>query len=69
MVEKETEDNSYGNGFAFPLEPNTPLGIAMLIVEDEEGNYEPIRTVATINEAKELAGIDFRERLQRVDDG
>lgn len=41
----------------------------MLIVEDEEGNYEPIRTVATINEAKELARIDFRERLQRVDDG
>jgi hypothetical protein len=41
----------------------------MSIVEDEDGYYEPIGTAATINEAKELAGLNFRGRLRRVDDG
>ena len=60
-----------GNGFAIPLEPDTALGLAMLIAEDEEGKYEPIAVASTISEAKELAASDFRawrRRLERGDD-
>ena len=39
-------------GFAIKLNDDTDLGIAMLILEDEEGAYEPVGTPATINEAR-----------------
>jgi hypothetical protein len=37
------------NGFAVPVEPDTELGLAMLIAEDEDGRYEPVAIAATIN--------------------
>ena len=52
------------NGFAVPLQPDTDLGNAMLIAEDDEGNYVPICMVATISEAKETAQCDFRGRMR-----
>ncbi len=57
-----TEKHRSHNGFATPLEGDTDLGLALLIVEDEDGRYEPVANVATINEAKELAADDFRRR-------
>jgi hypothetical protein len=57
------------NGFAIPLQPDTQLGLAMLIAEDEDGQYEPVAVASTINEAKELAESDFRGRMRRLERG
>jgi hypothetical protein len=57
------------NGFAIPLQPDTALGLAMLIIEDEEGHYEPVAVASTISEAKELAESDLRGRMRRLDRG
>ena len=54
-------------GFAIPLENDTDLGLALLIVEDEEGHYEPVANATTINEAKELAADDLRRRRERLE--
>jgi hypothetical protein len=66
-----TEKQTSNSGFAVPLENDTDLGLALLIVEGEEGHYEPVANAATINEAKELAADDLhrrRERLERDED-
>lgn len=57
------------NQVAVPMSPDAELGLAMLIVEDEYGLYEPVAVAVTINEAKELAGSDLRGRMQRVERG
>ena len=57
------------NGFALPLEPDTELGLAMLIAEDEDGHYEPVAIAATINEAKEIAESDLRGRMRSIERG
>ena len=62
-----TEKHTSDNGFAIPLENDTDLGLALLIVDDEEGHYEPVANVATINEAKELAAADLRRRRGRFE--
>ena len=54
-------------GFAIRLQPDTPLGLAMLIAEDEEGHYEPVAVTSTINEARELAASDMRGRQRRLE--
>ena len=57
------------NGFALPLEPDTVLGLAMLIAEDEDGHYEPVAVAATINEAKEIAESNLRGRMRSIERG
>ena len=57
------------NQVAVPMSPDAELGLAMLIVEDEYGLYEPVAVAGTINEAKELAESDLRGRMQRVERG
>ena len=57
------------NGFAIPLQPDTDLGLAMLIAEDEDGQHEPVAVVATINEAREVAESDLRGRKRRLERG
>ena len=57
------------NGFAVPLGPDTALGLAILIAEDEEGNHEPVAVASTISEARELAESDFRNRRRRLERG
>ena len=54
-------------GFAIELQPDTDLGLAMLIAEDEEGRIEPVAVAGTINEAKELAASDMRSRMRRLE--
>jgi hypothetical protein len=63
---KQTKDH---NGFETPLQPDTELGLAMLIAEDEEGQYERVAVASTINEAKELAESDLRSRMRRLERG
>ena len=38
-------------------------GIAILIAEDEEGHYEVVGPVSTIEEAAEIAGSDMATRM------
>ena len=52
------------NGFAVPIQSDTKLGNAILIAEDDEGNY-----VATISEAKETAQCDCRGRMRQTEIG
>ena len=66
MARTRKQPKTY-NGFAIPLRPDTELGLAMLIAEDEEGHYEPVAVAATINEAKELAESDMRARMHSVE--
>ena len=54
-------------GFAIELQPDTDLGLAMLIAEDEEGRIEPVAVAGTINEAKEIAESDMRSRMRRLE--
>ncbi len=56
-------------GLSFPLQPGTQLGLAILIVEDEEGNYEPVATVSTIGEVREIAAYNFETRFQQSERG
>lgn len=57
------------NGFAFPLKPDTDLGLAMLIAEGEDGQHQPIAVVGTISEAREAANSDLRGRLRGAELG
>lgn len=68
MARTKKQTRSY-NGFAIPLQPDTELGLAMLIAEDEEGHHEPVAVASTINEAKEIAESDLRGRMRRLDQG
>jgi hypothetical protein len=55
--------------FACPIGKHTDLGLAMLIVEDDAGSYEPVGVVATLSEAYEIAADDFGRRLEERDRG
>ena len=68
MTHTKRQTKSY-NGFAIALQPDTDLGLAILIAEDEEGHYEPVAVASTINEAKEIAESDFRCRQRRLERG
>ena len=68
MARTKEQTKAY-NGFAIPLEPDTELGSAMLIAEDEEGHHEPVAVASTINEAKEIAQSDLRGRMRRLERG
>jgi len=68
MAQSKKQTTHY-NGFAIMLQPDTDLGLAMLIAEDEEGHYEPVAVASTINEAKELAESDLRGRMRRLERG
>jgi hypothetical protein len=49
-------------GFNMTIGGQTNLGIAMLILEDEKGHYEPINLASTIDEAHEMAIRDSQRR-------
>ena len=68
MARHKRETKTY-NGFAIPLQPDTQLGLAMVIAEDEAGHYEPVAVASTISEARELAESDFRGRMRRLERG
>ncbi|MBZ5725128.1 MAG: hypothetical protein LAP87_09045 [Acidobacteriia bacterium] len=68
MARNSKQTTSY-NGFAIPLQPDTDLGLAMLIAESEDGQYEPVAVVANVGEAREVAQQDFRSRMDRLEHG
>jgi hypothetical protein len=68
MAQTKNQTKLY-NGFAIPLQPDTELGLAMLIAEGEEGHYEPVAIATTISEAKEIAESDLRGRMDRLERG
>src|SRR6202162_4247124 len=49
------------------IKDDANLGIAMLIAEDEEGNYEPIGAAVSINEAREIAQSNLRAKTGRLE--
>jgi hypothetical protein len=55
--------------FAVALTDETDLGLAMLILETEDGDYQPIAIVSTIAEARELARHDLGSRICELEDG
>jgi len=57
------------NGFAVPLTDETDLGLAMLVLETEDGAYQPIAVVGTIGEAREIARHDFASRIRDLESG
>ena len=57
------------NGFAIPILPDTQLGLAMLIAEDEEGHTQPVAVASTISEAKEIAQGDLAGRMRSLERG
>ena len=61
--------NNTTPGFAIQILPNTELGIATLIVEDEEGCYEPVNYASTLAEGFEMAKDDLRNRLKNLEAG
>lgn len=63
----QTKTKTPTPGFAVKIGPDTDLGLGILIVEDEEGNYEPLAVVATIEEAIELKADDLKRRLDRLE--
>jgi len=56
-------------GFAIKINPQTELGLAMLIAETEDGRYEPVAVVATVAEAQEIAASDFARRVKETSKG
>ena len=62
------KQNQY-NGFAVEITDATDLGLAMLIAESEDGQYEPVAVVANVGEAREIALRDLRSRMQRLESG
>ena len=56
-------------GFAIKILRDTELGIATLIVEDEEGHYEPVNYASTLAEGFEMAKEDLRNRRRLLEIG
>ena len=68
-MENATKNQNKHNGFAIEITDSTDLGLAMLIAESEDGQYEPIAVVGNVGEARELAADDFRSRMERLEAG
>ena len=56
-------------GFAIEITKTTDLGIAMLIVEDEDGHYQPVGPVVNVNEAYEIAESNMRAKGNELERG
>ncbi len=56
-------------GFAIEIKDDTELCDAMLIAEDEDGHYEPVAGVISINEAREIAQSNLRYRMDELERG
>ena len=54
-------------GFAIQILRDTDLGIATLVVEDEEGHYEPVNYASSLGEGFEMAQEDLRNRRKNLE--
>jgi hypothetical protein len=57
------------NGSECPKHDTTDLGLAMLIVEAEDGQYQPVSVVGSLSEASEMARCDMLRRMREVEAG
>lgn len=57
----------HGDIIATTAPEEIELGLAMLVLETEDGEYLPISVVSTVREAKELASSDVATRLRNLD--
>ncbi len=57
------------NAKTIEVKDDANLGIAMLIAEFGEGNYQPVAAVGSINEAREIAASDLRGRMKHLERG
>jgi hypothetical protein len=51
------------------IKDDANLGLAMLIAEFGEGNYQPVAAVSSINEAREIAASNVRGRAKELERG
>jgi len=58
-----------GSAKTIEIKDDANLGIAMLIAEFGEGNYQPVAAVSSINEAHEIAASDVRGRMKQLERG
>ena len=58
-----------GSAKTIEIQADANLGIAMLIAEFGEGNYQPVAAVSSINEAREIAASDMRARAKELERG
>jgi len=56
-------------GFAIQIEETTELSDAFLIAEFDGGRYEPLGSVISVGEAKEIAGHNMRCRMRKLEAG
>ena len=56
-------------GFAIEIKDDTELGLAILVAEFGNGNYQPVGVVVSINEAREIAASDMRGRMRDLEAG
>ena len=56
-------------GFATEIKDDTELGLAILVAEFGDGNYQPVGVVVSINEAREIAASDIRGRMRDLETG
>jgi hypothetical protein len=56
-------------GFAIKIEDDTELGLAILVAEFAGETYQPIAVVVSINEAKEIAEGNMRQRMNDLERG
>ena len=56
-------------GFAIKIEDDTELGLAILVAEFSGGTYQPIAVVVSVNEAKEIADGNMRQRMRDLERG
>ena len=69
VMKTTTKKQNQYNGFAVEITDATDLGLAMLIAESEDGQYEPVAVVANISEAREIASDDMASRMNRLEHG
>ena len=62
-----TQRSAATPGFAIQILRDTDLGIATLIVEDEEGHYEPVNYASSLGEGFEMAKEDLRNRQRKLE--
>ena len=54
-------------GFAIQILRDTDLGIATLVVEDEEGHYDPVNYASSLGEGFEMAKEDLHNRQRKLE--
>jgi hypothetical protein len=69
MKQRTTNRPALTPGFAVQITDETNLGIALLIAEVDDGAYEPVGSVSSISEAREIASRDFALRQAKLQNG